>query len=66
MMYHQAGVPLYDAVRMMTETPASIIGLDDCKGTLEVGKDADLVCFDEDVRISGVMVGGIGLAGALL
>lgn len=65
-MYHQAGVPLYDAVRMMTETPASIIGLDDCKGTLEVGKDADLVCFDEDVRISGVMVGGIGLAGALL
>lgn len=62
-MYHKVGVPLYDAVRMMTETPARIIGLDRQKGSLAVGKDADIICFDEDIRVSGVMVGGIGLVG---
>lgn len=62
-MYRSAGVPLYDAVRMMTETPASIIGIAGSKGSLAAGKDADLVCFDENIDISGVMVGGIGLAG---
>lgn len=62
-MYHNAGVPLYDAVRMMTETPASIIGIAGSKGSLAAGKDADLVCFDENIDVSGVMVGGIGLVG---
>lgn len=64
-MYHKVGVPLYDAVRMMTDTPARIIGLGDRKGTLEVGKDADLVCFDDDIAVSGIMVGGVGLVGLL-
>lgn len=62
-MYRSAGVPLYDAVRMMTETPASIIGIAGSKGSLAAGKDADLVCFDENIDVSGVMVGGIGLVG---
>lgn len=65
-MYHKAGVPLCDAVRMMTLTPASIIGLDRRKGSLECGKDADIVCFDDDICISGVMVGGKGLVGCLI
>lgn len=62
-MYHKAGVPLCDAVRMMTQTPADIIGLGGQKGSLAAGKDADLVCFDEDIAIAGVMVGGRGLVG---
>ena len=62
-MYHKAGVPLCDAVRMMTQTPADIIGLGGRKGSLAAGKDADLVCFDEDIAIAGVMVGGRGLVG---
>lgn len=57
-MYHKAKVPLYDAVRMMTLTPASIIGLNGCKGSIEAGKDADLIWFDEDIMISGVMTAG--------
>lgn len=63
-MYHKAGVPLYDAVRMMTLTPASIIGLGAHRGSIEVGKAADLVCFDEDIEVSGVMVSGRWLEGA--
>ena len=55
-MYHQVGIPLVDAVRMMTLTPADIIGLSEKKGSLQAGKDADLVCFDEDIVVCGVMV----------
>lgn len=62
-MHHKVGVPLHDAVRMMTFTPASIVGLQDRKGSIETGKDADLICFDEDITVSGVMVGGKGLVG---
>lgn len=57
-MWHKAGVPLYDAVRMMSLTAAEIIGLGDRKGSLEAGKDADLVWFDEGIRILGVVAGG--------
>ena len=64
-MTKKTGIPLYDAVRMMTQTPADIIGLGARKGSLTVGKDADLVCFDEDITVTGVMVGGNGLLGLL-
>lgn len=65
-MVQKAGVPLWDAVRMMTQTPANIIGLGDRKGSVTAGKDADLVCFDENISVSGVMVGGKGLVGQLV
>ena len=64
-MTQKAGVPLCDAVKMMTLTPARIVGLGEKKGSIRVGKDADLVCFDDGVNISGVMVEGKGLLGVL-
>lgn len=64
-MYRDVKIPLYDAVRMMTLTPAAILGLDRSKGSIEAGKDADLICFDEDIAISGVMAAGRGLLGNL-
>jgi len=64
-MYHKVGIPLYDAVYMMTQTPADIIGIGKEKGSLQAGKDADLVCFDEQIQICGVMVNGKGLLGLL-
>ena len=62
-MYKDVGIPLYDAVRMMTLTPAEIIGIDRRKGSIQVGKDADLVCFDDAISVSGVMVSGNGVVG---
>ena len=41
----QAGIPLEDAFRMSSETPARIMGVLDRKGTLEAGKDADIVLY---------------------
>jgi N-acetylglucosamine-6-phosphate deacetylase len=57
-MVELAGVPLAEAVRMLTHTPARVMGIADRKGSLEPGKDADLVAFDEDIRIRLVMVEG--------
>lgn len=57
-MINLAGVPLIDAVRMMTSTPARIIGVADRKGSIARGKDADLVIFDENINIDTTIING--------
>lgn len=51
-------VPLPEAVRMVTRTPARIIHVDDHKGSLEPGKDADIAVFDDDWTAWRTMIGG--------
>lgn len=51
----KAGIPLCDAVKMITETPAKTMGLER-KGKLEKGFDADVVVFDSDVNVLKVFV----------
>ncbi|TZF83650.1 N-acetylglucosamine-6-phosphate deacetylase [Pedobacter sp. BS3] len=53
-----AEVPLTEAVKMMTSTPARIMGVDDKKGSLFPGKDADLVIFDENITIETTIIKG--------
>ncbi len=50
-MVQKAGIPLADAVRMASETPARIMGIADHKGTLQKGKDADILILDKDVNV---------------
>ena len=50
--------PLYQIVKMMTLTPARLIGMDGTKGSIAGGKDADLLLFGEDIRPSFLMVRG--------
>ncbi|MDD4631032.1 MAG: N-acetylglucosamine-6-phosphate deacetylase [Proteiniphilum sp.] len=50
-MVNMAEVSLTDAVKMMTLTPARIMNVDSRKGSIKPGKDADLVIFDEDIRV---------------
>lgn len=52
------GIPLAEAVRMASLTPARVIGLDDRKGSLEAGKDADIAIFDDDFTCWRTMIGG--------
>ncbi len=47
-------IPLADAVRMASETPARLMGVDDRKGTLQRGKDADIVVLDRNLAIRAV------------
>ncbi|WP_114791930.1 N-acetylglucosamine-6-phosphate deacetylase [Niabella yanshanensis] len=53
-----AEVSLTDAVKMISLTPARIMGIDSHKGSIAVGKDADLVLFDEDIQIRKTIVKG--------
>ena len=52
------GASLEDAVRMASETPARLIGVSRARGTLAVGKRADLVVFDADFQVRFTMVHG--------
>jgi allantoinase len=42
----QAKITILDMVRLLSENPASIFGLDYCKGKIAQGMDADLVILD--------------------
>lgn len=53
-----AGVSLVDAVRMISVTPARLLGLEDKKGSLVVGKDADIVLYDDAITVSMTIVCG--------
>ena len=57
-MVNLAGVSLCDAVTMMTRTPARVVGLDDHKGSIQVGYDADIVIMDQDLQVQSVMAMG--------
>lgn len=57
-MVNLAGVPVATAVRMMSYTPARIMGVVHRKGSLVAGKDADIVIFDEDINVQMTMVAG--------
>ncbi len=55
------GVPLADALRMLTLNPARLLGLEHSKGVLAPGADADLVLLNADLQVAGVMTRGVGL-----
>ncbi len=49
---------LPEAVRCSSLNPARLLGLDERKGSLDEGKDADLVVFDEEFTVHHTIVGG--------
>ena len=57
-MVQLAGVSLCDAVTMMTATPARVAGIDDRKGHILPGYDADIVLLDKDLQVKSVMAMG--------
>ncbi|MTI65525.1 MAG: N-acetylglucosamine-6-phosphate deacetylase [Firmicutes bacterium] len=57
-MVHFVDIPLKDAVRMATLNPARSLGVNKRKGSIEIGKDADLIIFDDNIDISIAMVNG--------
>ena len=57
-MINMAEVPLTDAVKMLTATPARIMGLQDKKGSLKEGLDADIILFDDDINVDKTIIAG--------
>jgi N-acetylglucosamine-6-phosphate deacetylase len=54
------GVPLREALPMLTSNPARLLGLERRKGCLVAGADADLVLLDDQLHVAGVMTRGAG------
>ncbi|MCB9419954.1 MAG: N-acetylglucosamine-6-phosphate deacetylase [Ardenticatenaceae bacterium] len=57
-LIERVGVPLPEAVRMASLTPARVIGVADRKGSLEAGKDADIAIFNDDFTAWRVLING--------
>lgn len=55
------GVALADAVRMLTLNPARLLGLEQRKGLLRPGADADLILLNSELQVTSVMTRGAGL-----
>ncbi|MFV9568456.1 N-acetylglucosamine-6-phosphate deacetylase [Thermoanaerobacter mathranii] len=52
------GVPLFEACKMASLNPAKAIGVDDRKGSIEVGKDADIVVLNNDLTVYMTIIEG--------
>ena len=57
-LVQKAEIPLEDAIRMASETPSKIMGVYDRKGSLQKGKDADMLILDQDLNIRAVWAMG--------
>lgn len=57
-MVQKADIPLADAVRMASETPARLMNVLNRKGSLARGKDADIVILDRYLNVRGVWTMG--------
>jgi len=60
---HQEGLSGPDALKAITINPASILGIDDRLGSLDAGKDADIVVLnghplDMDSKVERVYISG--------
>jgi N-acetylglucosamine-6-phosphate deacetylase len=52
------GVALPDAVKMATASPASFLRIAEQAGTIDVGKRADFVVADDNLRVAMTWIGG--------
>ena len=52
------GIPLVDVCNMMSETPAKIMGIQEQKGGIKAGHDADIVVVSDKFDVKGVWVRG--------
>ncbi len=57
-VYKNSSIPLHECVNGASLNPASVIGVDDRKGSITVGKDADIIITDSEFEIQKTIIGG--------
>lgn len=58
-VYENSSVPLWECVNCASLNPAVTLGIADKKGSLEVGKDADIIITDNEFNVKKTIIGGI-------
>lgn len=58
-VYTNTSIPLNECVNCATLNPANAIGVADRKGSIEVGKDADIVILDNEFNVKKTIIGGV-------
>lgn len=57
-LHRQMGLPLDQLLQMASLVPAALLGIHQKKGSIEEGKDADLIIADQELRILKVFIEG--------
>ena len=57
-VYTNSDIPLYECVNCASLNPATVLGIDKTKGSLETGKDADIIITDSEFNIEKTIIKG--------
>ena len=57
-VYTNSSVPLWECVNCASLNPATTLGIQDRKGSIEVGKDADIIIIDSEFNVQKTVIGG--------
>ncbi|MBP5754916.1 MAG: N-acetylglucosamine-6-phosphate deacetylase [Clostridia bacterium] len=57
-VYKNSDAPLWQCVRCASLNPATLLGIRNRKGSLEVGKDADIIITDNEFNVQKTIIGG--------
>lgn len=58
-LFHHTSLAIHEAVYAASLAPAKVIGVERQKGSLEIGKDADIIIADEQFTILKTIIGGV-------
>ena len=57
-VFTNSTIPLWECVNCASLNPATVLGIDGKKGSIEVGKDADVIITDEKFEVTKTFIGG--------
>lgn len=57
-VYTNSDIPLYECVNCASLNPACVIGMENTKGSLETGKDADIIITDSEFEVQKTIIAG--------
>jgi N-acetylglucosamine-6-phosphate deacetylase len=58
-VYTNSNIPLWECVNGASLNPATTIGVEKTKGSLDVGKDADIIITDGEFNVEKTIIGGV-------
>lgn len=57
-VYTNSNIPLHECVNCASLNPATTLGIDKIKGSLDIGKDADIIITDSEFNVEKTIIGG--------